>query len=94
MVKQTRRIVRDPYFYWKIINLILAVVILILAALILLGGKDGWFVFAALFLGMLMSTFEGIMQLAKGRRLRGYTCSIFAGMMAVALIVFLVCMIW
>lgn len=86
MAKPTRRIIRDPYFYWKIVNMILACAILVLTALVILGGKSGWFISAALFLGMLMSAFEGIMQLAKGRKVRGYACSIFAGMMAVALI--------
>ena len=93
MMKQNRRIVRDPHFYWKMLNMVLACVILVLAAMILLGGKSGWYVNAALLLGICMSAFEGIMQLAKERKILGYGCSIFAGVMAVALIIHII-LIW
>lgn len=94
MIKKSGRTARDPYFYWKILNLTLAVAILVLSVMILLGGKGGWFVTAALFLGILMSAFEGIMQLAKGRKIRGYICSIFAGVMTVALISSMIAKFW
>ena len=92
MIKQSMRIARDPHFYWKVLNLTLACAILVLAGCILIGGKRGWPVSVAFLLGALMSAFEGIMQLAKNRKLLGYGCSIFAGCMAVAMIISIVLM--
>jgi len=86
MVKQDKRIHRDPYFYWKLLNMILAAAILVLVIWILLGGKAHWMMPAAILLGIVMSVCCGMMELAKGRRFLGYTCSVFAGIMSVALL--------
>ena len=94
MIKRKRWIVRDPYFYWKMINMALALAILVLAGMILLGGKRGWLVPAAFSLGVLMCAFEGIIQLSKGRKVLGYTCSIFSGLMIVMLIASIILLIW
>jgi len=85
-MKPNKRFQRDPYFPWKILNMILACAILILAVLVLLGGKDGIFIPVTFFLGILMCTLSGIMELAKSKRVVGYICSVFAGILAVALI--------
>lgn len=86
-MKQSKRPGGDPYYYWKIVNMILACAVLILAVLIILGGKDGLLVPSALFLGILMCSLSGIMELAKNKKVIGYICSVFAGILAVALII-------
>lgn len=77
----------DPYYYWKIVNIILACVVLLLAILIITGKKDGILVPAALFLGLVMCSLSGIMELARNKRVAGYICSVFAGILTVALII-------
>ena len=94
MIKRKRWIVRDPHFYWKVINMILALAVLLLAGAILMGRKEIWLVPTAFFLGVLMCAFEGIMQLSKGRKVLGYTCSIFSGLMMVVLIASIIILIW
>lgn len=86
MQRKGSRVSRDPYFYWKIINMVLACVILILALLILFGGKGGILIPVEFFLGALMCTLSGIMELAKSKRVTGYFCSIVAGILCVALV--------
>ncbi|MCI8374987.1 MAG: hypothetical protein HFI29_06080 [Lachnospiraceae bacterium] len=86
-MKQTKQPGGDPYYYWKIVNMTLACGILILAILIILGGKGGLLVPAALFLGIIMCTLSGIMELAKNKKVIGYICSVFAGILTVALII-------
>lgn len=86
-MRETKSPKRDPYYYWKMVNMILACAILILAILIILGGKDGILVPAAFFLGIMMCSLSGIMELAKNKRVIGYICSIFAGILTVALII-------
>ena len=71
-MKETRGPKRDPYYYWKMVNMTLACGILILAILILLGEKGG---------------LSGIMELAKNKKVIGYICSVFAGILTVALII-------
>lgn len=86
-MRETKSPKRDPYYYWKMVNMILACAILILAILIIFGGKDGILVPAAFFLGIVMCSLSGIMELAKNKRVIGYICSIFAGILTVALII-------
>lgn len=86
-MKQNKRPGGDPYYYWKIVNMILACVILILAVLIILGGKEGLLVPGAFFLGIIMCTLSGIIELAKNKKVLGYICSVFAGALTVALII-------
>jgi len=85
-MKLNKRVQRDPYYPWKILNMVLAFAVLILAVLILFGGKSGTIVPVTFFLGILMCTLSGIMELAKSKRVVGYTCSVFAGILTVALI--------
>ncbi len=87
MQKKGGRLGRDPYYYWKILNMLLACAILILTVWIVLGRKGGLLVPAVFFLGALMCTLSGIMELAKSKRVIGYFCSVFAGILVVALIV-------
>lgn len=94
MLKKKRWIVRDPHFYWKVVNMILALVVLVLSGVILLGGKEGWILPLVLLIGAVMSAFEGILQLSKGRRLLGYFASVFSGVMVVALILSILRMFW
>ncbi|HIT66727.1 MAG TPA: hypothetical protein IAB61_05750 [Candidatus Merdisoma merdipullorum] len=86
MQKKGGRLIRDPYYYWKILNMLLACAVLILSAMIVLGKKSGFLVPAAFFLGALMCALSGIMELAKSKRVIGYICSVFAGILAVAFI--------
>lgn len=86
MQEKKRRIVRDPYFYWKIVNMALACAVLVLAFLILSGRGERYLMPAAFFLGVVMCSLSGIMELAKNRKIVGYICSVFAGILAVALI--------
>ena len=92
-MKQNKPPGGDSYYYWKIINMILACVILILAILIILGGKDGLLVPGVFFLGTVMCSMSGIMELARNKRVVGYICSVFAGILTVALIVSII-QIW
>lgn len=84
---------KDPYYGWKILNMFLAGIILILAVLIFVGDSDAVFVPLVFFLGVLMCSVSGIMELSRGRRIAGYAASVFAGIMMVALI-FSVMRIW
>ena len=86
MQEKKRRVVRDPYFYWKIVNMALACAVLVLAFLILSGRGERYLMPAAFFLGVVMCSLSGIMELAKNRKIVGYICSVFAGILAVALI--------
>ncbi len=86
MQEKKRRIVRDPYFYWKLVNMALACAVLVLAFLILSGRGERYLMPAAFFLGVIMCTLSGIMELSRNRRVLGYVCSVFAGVLAVALI--------
>ena len=89
-MKKDKRSRRDPYFLCKLLNMTLAVAILLLALLILLGEIDGLWNSLVFLLGILMCTLSGIMELAKGKRVVGYTCSVFAGLLTVALIISIV----
>lgn len=86
MRKKTGRLSRDPYYYWKMISMVLACAVLILALLILFGGMEGALIPLVFFLGAVMSAVTGIMELAKNKKITGYLCSVFAGVMAVAMI--------
>lgn len=86
MQRKGSRLGRDPYYYWKVINMVLACAVLILSLLILFGGEDGIMIPAVFFLGGLMCALSGIMELAKSKRVIGYVCSVFAGVLAVALL--------
>ncbi len=94
MEKRKNWIFRDPHFYWKMINIVLALAVLVLAGMILLGRKTGWLVPLVFLPGALMCALEGIMQLSKGRRVLGYVCSIFAGILLVAMIISFVLWVW
>lgn len=85
--KQTRI---ESYYYWKLVNIVLACVILVLSVLIILKEKDGILVPAAFFLGFLMCSLSGIMGLARNKKVIGYICSVFAGILMVALIISLI----
>lgn len=89
-MKFSKWIQRDPYYLWKMINMVLACAILILAGVILFGGKGGVLIQEVLIMGILMCTLSGIMELAKNKRVIGYTCSIFAGILTVVLIISMV----
>lgn len=93
-MKETKGIVRDPYYYWKMVNMVLACAVLILAILIILGKKDGFLIPVTFFLGLVMCTLSGIMELAKNKRVIGYICSVFAGILAVALIISIIGTWW
>lgn len=93
-MKETKAIVRDPYYYWKMVNMVLACAVLILAILIILGKKDGLLIPVTFFLGLVMCTLSGIMELAKNKRVIGYICSVFAGILAVALIISIIGIWW
>ena len=86
-MKQNKLPGGDSYYYWKIVNMILACVILILAILIIPGGKGGLLTPATFFLGVVMCSLSGIMELARNKKVAGYICSVFAGILTVALIV-------
>lgn len=77
----------DPYYYWKIVNMILACGVLLLAVFIAIGEEDGILVPSAFFLGFVMCSLSGIMELAKNKKVIGYVCSVFAGILTVALII-------
>ena len=66
--------------------MVLACAVLILAILILFGGKGELLIPLCFLLGAAMSAVPGIMELAKNKKVSGYICSIFAGLMVVALI--------
>lgn len=85
-MKQNKQIEENPYHYWKLVNIILACVILFLAILIILKERDGIMVPIVFFLGIIMCSLSGIMGLARNRKVVGYACSVFAGILAVALI--------
>ncbi len=85
-MKKASHVSRDPYYYWKMISLILACAVLILALMIFCGEQDEFLRPVAFLLGGIMSTVTGIMELAKNKKVTGYICSVFAGLMAVALI--------
>ena len=86
MQKKQSRVVRDPYYYWKIVNMVLACGILVLALLILFGEEQRYLSPVAFFLGVVMCTLSGIMELAKNKKAVGYICSVFVGILAVVLI--------
>ena len=86
MQKRENRLVRDPYYHWKALNMILAFAILILAFLVLTGREEKYLIPAACFLGAVMCALSGIMELAKNKKVIGYICSVFSGILAVALI--------
>lgn len=92
-MKQNKPPGGDSYYYWKIVNMILACVILILAILIIPGGKGGLLTPATFFLGVVMCSLSGIMELARNKKVAGYICSVFAGVLTVALIVSII-QIW
>ena len=50
MQKKKNRVVRDPYYHWKIMNMVLACAILILAVLVLCGREAKYLAPAACFL--------------------------------------------
>lgn len=89
-MKQNKRMVRDPYYYWKILNMVLAVLVLVLVLVVLVGERNDYLVPAACLLGMLMCAFSGIMELSKGKKIVGYASSVAAGILAVALLISLV----
>lgn len=93
MQKKRNRLVRDPYYCWKIVNMILALAVLILAFLVLFGEDGTYLIPAAYFLGAVMCALSGIMELAKNKKVIGYICSVFAGILTVALI-FRVIWLW
>lgn len=90
MQRKKSRIVRDPSYYWKTLNMVLACAILVLALLILFGKDDKYLTPAAFFLGAVMCTLSGIMELSKNRKAVGYFCSVSAGILAAALILELI----
>ena len=67
-MKQNKPPGGDSYYYWKIVNMILACVILILAILIIPGGKGGLLTPATFFLGVVMCSLSGIMELARNKK--------------------------
>lgn len=85
-MKKASHVSRDPYYYWKMISMILACAVLILSLLIFLGNQDAFLCPLAFLLGGIMAAVTGITELAKNKKVTGYICSIFAGLMAVALI--------
>ena len=89
-MKQNRRTVRDPYYYWKIANMALAAAVVVLALLVLLGQLGGYFVPLTYLLGGLMCGCSGIMELSKGKKVIGYASSVLAGGLAVAMLVSIV----
>ncbi len=93
-MKQGRKTGREPYYHLKILNMFLACGILLLAILIFVGDNDGILVPLAFFLGVVMCSLSGIMELSRGKRVVGYFCSVFAGIMMVALIFCIVHMWW
>ncbi len=76
----------EPYCCLKILNMFLACGILLVAILIFVGDGDGILFPLEFLLGLLMCSLSGIMELSKGKRVAGYFCSVFAGIMMVALI--------
>lgn len=86
-MKEINKTGRDPYYYFKIVNMALACAVLILAILIILGEKRGLLIPIVFFLGLVMCSLSGIMELAKNKKVIGYICSVFAGIIAVALII-------
>lgn len=90
MQRKGNKVSRDPYYYWKVINMTLACVILILALLILFGDMDAVLVPLAFLLGAVMCAGSGIMELAKSKKAVGYLCSVFSGLLIVALLVLLI----
>ncbi len=85
-MEERKRNGRDPYYLWKILNMILAGVVLILAVLVIAGELGGVMVPLTFFLGAGMCALTGIMELAKNKRFTGYVCSVFSGILIVALI--------
>lgn len=86
-MKESGKTGRNRYDYWKMVNMMLACAILILAILIFVGSSTEILIPVALFLGVLMCSFSGIMELSRGKRVIGYTNSVFAGILMVALII-------
>lgn len=86
-MKESRKTGRDRYDYWKMVNMMLACAILILAILIFVGSGAEVLTPAAFFLGVLMCSLSGVMELSRGKRVIGYASSVFAGILMVALIV-------
>lgn len=93
-MKQSGKNTREPYYHLKILNMFLACGILLVTILIFVGDSDGILVPLAFFLGVLMCSLSGVMELSKGKRLSGYFCSVFAGIMMVALIFSVIHMWW
>lgn len=85
-MKQNKKTVRDPYYYWKIVNMVLAGIVLLLVLFVLLDERGGYLISVTYFLGALMCAFSGIMELAKGKKVVGYLSSVSAGILAVALL--------
>ena len=90
MQKKGSRLSRDPYYYWKVVNMVLACTVLILFLLILSDTRRGILVPVEFLLGTVMCGMSGVMELAKGKKLTGYISAVFAGVMAVALIFYVV----
>lgn len=85
-MRQSKKPGGDPYYYWKIVNMILAGGVLLLAVFIIIGEEDGILVPIVFSLGLVMCSLSGIMEMAREKKVIGYICSVFAGIMAVALI--------
>ncbi len=92
-MNENKQVKTEPYYYVKLVNIVLACVILVLSILIILNDKDGILVPAVFFLGFLMCSLSGIMGLARNKKVIGYICSVFAGILMVALIISII-QIW
>ena len=66
MQEKKRRVVRDPYFYWKLVNMALACAVLVLAFLILSGRGERYLMPAAFFLGVVRHHGAGKEQKNRG----------------------------
>lgn len=93
-MKQSGKSGREPYYYLKILNMFLACGILLAAILIFVGDSGGILIPLVFFLGVLMCSLSGIMELSRGKRIVGYFCSVFAGIMMVAFIFSVLHMWW
>jgi hypothetical protein len=91
-MKRSGKLGRDPYYYGKLVDMTLAVIILFLALFIFLGEGRSVLTPISLLLGVVMSTLTGVMELSKGRRVIGYLCSVFAGLVAAALVLSVIVM--
>ena len=81
------RHVRDPYFYFKVFNMVPALAVIVLSVLGALLPSFPSFTRLIIFaLASVMCAGTGIMELSKGKHLTGYTCSVLSGLFIVALI--------